>query len=175
MDIDPNVIATINSGGIHIIEPDLDAIVHQAVNKGKLRATLIPENADAFLISVPTPIHKDNMAPNLDYIQAAANSIAPVISRGNLIILESTVPVGTTEKLALAIVEETRFNTNTLDASDIHIAHCPERVLPGKVMNELIQNDKLVECPRTPDSRSCILHLCKANALLRLLHGPPNF
>ena len=87
------------------------------------------------------------MAPNLDYIQAAANSIAPVISRGNLIILESTVPVGTTEKLchwlSLKRPDLTFPNTHD-DASDIHIAHCPERVLPGKVMNELIQNDRII-------------------------------
>ncbi len=147
VDVDPNVVTTINSGRVHITEPDLEAIVYKSVNEGKLRATLIPEAAQVFLISVPTPIHNNTQEPNLDYIQAAANSIAPVIARDNLVILESTVPVGTTEKLcrwlSLKRPDLTFPNTNG-ESSDIRIAHCPERVLPGKVMHELIENDRII-------------------------------
>ena len=147
VDVNPDVVATINSGGIHIIEPDLDAVVYKSVNEGKLRATLTPEASQAFLIAVPTPISHDTLEPNLDYIEAAANSIAPVIEKGNLVVLESTVPVGTTEKLCQWLSlkrSDLTFPDTHGEASDIRIAHCPERVLPGKVMQELIENDRLI-------------------------------
>tara|TARA_B100000780_G_scaffold275273_1_gene241622 strand:- start:608 stop:1864 length:1257 start_codon:yes stop_codon:yes gene_type:complete len=147
IDVDPKVVKTINSGGIHIIEPYLDAVVYKAVNEGKLRATLIPEASQAFLIAVPTPIDHATLEPNLDYIEAAANSIAPVIAHGNLVVLESTVPVGTTEKLCkwLSLKRpDLTFPDTDAEASDIRIAHCPERVLPGKVMQELIENDRVI-------------------------------
>lgn len=147
VDIDPDVVAIINSGGVHIIEPDLDAVVYKSVNEGKLRATLKPEASQVFLIAVPTPISNGSLEPDLNYIRAAANSIAPVIESGNLVILESTVPVGTTEKLCqwLSIKRPDLTFPNTHgDTSDIRIAHCPERVLPGKVMQELIENDRLI-------------------------------
>ena len=147
VDVNPDVVATINSGGIHIIEPDLDAVVYKSVNEGKLRAILTPEASQAFLIAVPTPISHDTLEPNLDYIEAAANSIAPVIEKGNLVVLESTVPVGTTEKLCQWLSlkrSDLTFPDTHGEASDIRIAHCPERVLPGKVMQELIENDRLI-------------------------------
>ena len=147
VDVNPDVVATINSGGIHIIEPDLDAVVYKSVNEGKLRATLAPEASQAFLIAVPTPLSHDTLEPNLDYIEAAANSIAPVIEKGNLVVLESTVPVGTTEKLCQWLSlkrSDLTFPDTHGEASDIRIAHCPERVLPGKVMQELIENDRLI-------------------------------
>lgn len=147
LDINPDVVAAINSGLVHITEPDLDAVVYKSVNEGKLRATLTPEVSQAFLIAVPTPISKDTLEPNLDYIEAAANSIAPVIEKGNLVVLESTVPVGTTEKLCewLSLRRPNlTFPDTHGEASDIRIAHCPERVLPGKVMRELIENDRLI-------------------------------
>lgn len=147
VDVNPDVVTTVNSGGIHIIEPDLDAIVYKSVKEGKLRAKLTPEASQAFLIAVPTPISRDTLAPNLDYIEAAVNSIAPVIEEGNLVILESTVPVGTTEKLCQWLSKkrpDLTFPDTHGEASDIRIAHCPERVLPGKVMQELIENDRLI-------------------------------
>ncbi|MEB0089483.1 UDP-N-acetyl-D-mannosamine dehydrogenase, partial [Pseudomonas sp. RTI1] len=137
---------TINRGQIHIVEPDLDMVVHAAVSQGYLRASTTPEPAEAFLIAVPTPF-KDDHAPDLSYIQAASNSIAPVLKKGDLIILESTSPVGATEQmsawLAGARPDLTFPQTHGVD-SDIRIAHCPERVLPGHVLRELVQNDRVI-------------------------------
>src|SRR5690606_27399443 len=99
VDINKHAIDTINQGKIHIVEPDLEAMVHSAVVSGKLRAVSKPEQADCFIIAVPTPF-KEGHKPDLSYIESAAKSIAPVLAKNNLIILESTSPVGTTEKLA---------------------------------------------------------------------------
>lgn len=147
VDIDPEVVATINRGEIHIVEPDLDITVHAAVSEGYLRATRMPEPADAFLIAVPTPFKRDNHDPDLGYIEAAARAIAPVLKVGDLVILESTSPVGTTEQMANWLAAERTdltFPQSAGEESDIRIAHCPERVLPGKVMQELIHNDRVI-------------------------------
>lgn len=146
--VDTNIdaVATINSGNIHIVEPDLDMVVHAAVKENYLRATLTPEPADVFLIAVPTPF-KGNHVPDLSYIEAAAKSIAPVLKKGDLVILESTSPVGTTEKLAEWLAEECphlSFPQQNGENSDIRLAHCPERVLPGRIMRELIENDRVI-------------------------------
>ncbi|MAB25162.1 MAG: UDP-N-acetyl-D-mannosamine dehydrogenase [Pseudomonadales bacterium] len=147
VDINQHAVDTINRGDIHIVEPDLDMVVHAAVNEGYLRATTSPEPADAFLIAVPTPFKGDNHEPDLSYIASAAKAIAPVLSKGNLVILESTSPVGTTEQMAEWLAEvrpDLTFPQTHGEASDIRIAHCPERVLPGHVLRELVQNDRII-------------------------------
>lgn len=146
VDVTQHAVDTINRGEIHIIEPDLDMVVHAAVVGGFLRATTVPEPADAFLIAVPTPF-KDGHHPDLSYVEAAAKAISPVLKRGDLVILESTSPVGATEKLAVWISEarpDLTFPQTHGEQSDIRIAHCPERVLPGHVLRELVQNDRVI-------------------------------
>ena len=105
MDVNEIAVQTINKGRIHIVEPDLDMVVHAAAREGRLRATLKPEAADAFLIAVPTPF-RDGHEPDLSYIEAAARAIAPVLAKGNLVVLESTSPVGTTEQIAAWLAGE---------------------------------------------------------------------
>lgn len=147
IDVNEHTVDTINRGEVHIVEPDLDLVVRAVVKDGYLRATTVPEPADAFLIAVPTPFKGENHEPNLSYIEAAAKSIAPVLEPGNLIVLESTSPIGATEALAEWLAAERpdlSFPQSSGASSDIRIAHCPERVLPGKVMQELITNDRVV-------------------------------
>jgi UDP-N-acetyl-D-mannosaminuronic acid dehydrogenase len=146
VDINQHAVDTINGGHTHIVEPDLDMIVSAAVNQGYLRATTTVQPADAFLIAVPTPFH-DNHEPDISYVEAAARSIAPVLKKGDLVILESTSPVGTTEKLAGWLAEERpdlKIPLGPNDAADINLAYCPERVLPGKVIHELVSNDRII-------------------------------
>lgn len=137
VDVVPKIVDIINSGEIHIIEPELDQYVKNGVSSKKLVASTNPTYADIFIIAVPTPFH-EGYRPNIDYVISATKSIAPFIKEGNLIILESTSPVGTTDKIAQ---ELTAFG---IDIDKINIAHCPERVLPGQVMRELIENDRIV-------------------------------
>lgn len=147
VDVNEHAVTTINRGEIHIVEPDLDMVVHAAVTEGYLRATTKPEPADAFLIAVPTPFKGDNHDPDLSYIEAASKAIAPVLKRGDLVILESTSPVGATEQMAAWLAEarsDLSFPQTHGEDSDIRIAHCPERVLPGHVLRELVQNDRVV-------------------------------
>lgn len=147
VDVNPRAVDTINRGEIHIVEPDLEMVVHAAVKEGYLRATTEPEPAEAFLIAVPTPFKGENHEPDLSYVEAASRAIAPVLMPGNLVILESTSPVGATEAMAAWLAEarpDLTFPQTHGEASDIRIAHCPERVLPGKVMQELISNDRVI-------------------------------
>lgn len=146
VDVNQKAVDTINRGEIHIVEPDLDMVVHAAVTEGYLKASTVPEPADAFLIAVPTPF-KDGYEPDLSYIESAAKSIAPVLVKGNLIILESTSPVGATEQLAEWLAEarpDLTFPQTHGEDADICVAHCPERVLPGHVLRELVQNDRVI-------------------------------
>lgn len=146
VDVNQHAVDTINQGKIHIVEPDLDMLVHAAVSQGFLRATTKPEPADAFLIAVPTPF-KDNHKPDLSYVEAAAAAISPVLKKGDLVILESTSPVGTTDALAAWMAEhrpDLSFPQQVGEASDIRVAHCPERVLPGHVLRELVENDRII-------------------------------
>ncbi|MDD9174987.1 UDP-N-acetyl-D-mannosamine dehydrogenase [Aliivibrio sp. S2TY2] len=146
VDVNQHAVDTINQGNIHIVEPDLDIVVRGVVTTGNLRATTTPEPAEAFMIAVPTPFKEGN-APDLKYIEAAAKAIAPVLEKGNLIILESTSPVGATEKLSAWLKEarpDLSFPQDTGDSADIKVAHCPERVLPGYVLQELIANDRVI-------------------------------
>ncbi|MDQ1338541.1 MAG: UDP-N-acetyl-D-mannosaminuronic acid dehydrogenase [Campylobacterota bacterium] len=137
VDVVQSVVDTINKGKIHIVEPELDTFVKAAVNSGKLKASLKPDISDVFIIAVPTPFH-DGFVPNIDYVVSATKAIAPYVKDGNMVILESTSPVGTTDK-----VEET-LKENGVDTSKLYIAHCPERVLPGHIMRELVENDRIV-------------------------------
>lgn len=151
VDVNQHAVDTINQGKIHIVEPELDMIVNAAVKEGYLKAVTTPEAADAFLIAVPTPFLpcKDGEvpAPDLSYIEAASRAIAPVLKKGDLVILESTSPVGATEQmaewLAQARTDLTFPQTHGEDA-EINIAHCPERVLPGHVVRELVENDRVI-------------------------------
>lgn len=150
VDVNQHAVDTINKGEIHIVEPELDMIVHAAVKEGHLRATTNPEPADAFLIAVPTPFKAEggnDHVPDLSYIEAASKAIAPVLNKGNLVILESTSPVGATERMAEVLAEarpDLTFPQSHGEDSDIRIAHCPERVLPGHVIRELVENDRVI-------------------------------
>lgn len=158
IDVSEKAVDTINQGKVHIVEPDLDMVVQAAVTMGKLRASLTPEPADAFMIAVPTPF-KEGMKPDLGYIQKAAESIAPVLEKGNLIILESTSPVGATEKLAAWLHElrpDLHFPGQSNQESNMYIAHCPERVLPGRVLEELVSNDRIIGGMSKACSEKCI-------------------
>jgi UDP-N-acetyl-D-mannosaminuronic acid dehydrogenase len=137
VDVNAQVVDTINQGKIHIVEPDLAEYVDVGVKAGKLSAKTVPEFADVFIIAVPTPF-TDNHKPDLSFVDAATNSIAPYIRKGNIIILESTSPVGTTQRVF------SQLKTLGVAIDDIYLAYCPERVLPGKIMKELIENDRIV-------------------------------
>ncbi len=146
VDVNEDTVATINQGKIHIVEPDLDMVVHAAVTEGYFKATTKPEPADAFLIAVPTPFKGDH-EPDLSFIEAAANGIAPILKKGDLVILESTSPVGATEQLATWLSDarpDLSFPQTAGEKAEVNIAHCPERVLPGHVMRELIENDRII-------------------------------
>jgi UDP-N-acetyl-D-mannosaminuronic acid dehydrogenase len=146
VDVNESAVNMINQGKIHIVEPDLDTAVRAAVIAGKLTATTTAQAADAFIVAVPTPF-KENRQPDLSYIQAAAKTIAPVLASGNLVILESTSPVGATEKMSAWLKAERpdlTFPQDAGESADINIAHCPERVLPGHIMRELIENDRII-------------------------------
>jgi UDP-N-acetyl-D-mannosaminuronic acid dehydrogenase len=138
VDVNKRVVDTINRGKIHIVEPDLDGLVHYGVQKGMLVAALLPKKADVFLVAVPTPFKGDH-EPDTAYVEKATRMVIPFLREGNLFILESTSPVGTTEKLAQLI-----FKARPELRGKISIAYCPERVLPGSVIYELQQNDRVI-------------------------------
>lgn len=151
VDVNQHAVDTINLGKIHIVEPDLDMIVNAAVTEGYLRATTQAESADAFLIAVPTPFLPCEIGEipvaDLSFIEAACREIAPVLKKGDLVILESTSPVGTTEKVAewlASVRSDLSFPQTHGDHADINVAHCPERVLPGHVVRELVENDRVI-------------------------------
>ena len=139
VDVSDKVVNTINRGEIHIVEPDLDLLVKSAVNSGNLKAATQPAEADVFIIAVPTPF-KEGYIPDLSYVETATRNIAPYIKPGNLVILESTSPVGTTDDCVAKILKEEGHDID----NDVFVAHCPERVLPGRILIELIQNDRIV-------------------------------
>jgi len=147
VDINQKAVDIINRGEIHIVEPELDILVQATVKEGYLRATTAPVKADVFIMAVPTPFKGDDHEPNLDYIESATRSLATVLEKGNLVILESTSPVGATEKMAQWLAEERpdlTFPQQAGEESDIRVAHCPERVLPGHVIRELVENDRII-------------------------------
>lgn len=145
VDIDPKAVDIINQGKIHIVEPELDTFVHAAVKSGSLMAHLEPAEADIFIVAVPTPFHHDKQnditkspIPNVDYIITATKAIAPYVKPGNLVLLESTSPVGTSDMMSDVLAKQ------GVDVSKVFIAHSPERVLPGHIMRELVENDRVV-------------------------------
>lgn len=146
VDVVQGIVDIINKGDIHIVEPDLQLLVRAAVNGGNLRAATRPESASSFIIAVPTPftVAADNRKkPDLAYVEAAARSIAPVVAEGNLVILESTSPVGTTESVRRVLAEELGRLGRPVDAGKILYAHCPERILPGQMLKEIVTNDRI--------------------------------
>lgn len=146
IDVNQHVVDTINQGRIHIVEPGLEEEVKKVIETGHLKAAIKPEQADAFLIAVPTPFKGDH-EPDLSYIKAAATALAPVLEKGNTVILESTSPVGATETMLGWLREmrpELAFAAEDSEECDIYVAYCPERVLPGQVMHELIENDRII-------------------------------
>jgi UDP-N-acetyl-D-mannosaminuronic acid dehydrogenase len=152
VDIREDVVASLNNGEAHFVEPDLDKLLGSTVRSGKLRAFAQPQKADCFIIAVPTPF-KDDHAPDLSFVEQAAREIAPVVEPGNLVILESTSPVGTTQLLARILQERNpklRAPLKGVDQPNIHLAYCPERILPGQMMRELIHNHRVIG-GMTPD------------------------
>lgn len=152
VDVNQHVVDTINSGKTHISEPELDTMVEKAVNDGLLKASVSPETADVFIIAVPTPFlpvkNKGQVPePDLSYVKSASRSVAKVLKKGDLVVLESTCPVGTTEQMSAWLAEERTdlsFPQTHGEDSDIRIAHCPERVLPGHIVRELVENDRVI-------------------------------
>jgi UDP-N-acetyl-D-mannosaminuronic acid dehydrogenase len=152
VDISQDAVDIINDGRIHIVEPGLEDLVKEVVHDGFLRATTVTESADVFVIAVPTPFlplsdGESIPKPDLSYIKSASVAVAKVLKRGDLVILESTSPVGATEKMAGWLADERQdltFPQTHSDQSDIRVAHCPERVLPGNVIKELVTNDRVI-------------------------------
>jgi len=140
VDTKQQVIDTIKKGNIHIVEPDLDILVKSAVHSGNLTTSLKPQEADVFIIAVPTPF-KEDRKPDLTYVAAAVESIIPVLKKENLVILESTSPVGTTESAVASLIAE---HKQWKAGEDFFVAHCPERVLPGRILKELVDNDRII-------------------------------
>lgn len=138
VDINPKVVETINAGKIHIVEPELDQAVANAVKQGYLKADVKPVEANTYLIVVPTPFTEKH-EPDISYVKAATKEVIPLLKKGDLFIIESTSPVGTTEKIMKLI-----FSVRPELTGEISIAYCPERVLPGNVMYELVHNDRVI-------------------------------
>lgn len=139
VDTSTAVVDTINEGRIHIVEPDLDVLVKSAVQSGNLSTGTEPREADVFILAVPTPFKEGN-TPDLSCVEAATRMIAPYVKKGNLVILESTSPVGTTDGVVARILADSGHDID----KDVYIAHCPERVLPGRILIELVENDRIV-------------------------------
>lgn len=146
LDVNEKTIEVINQGNVHIVEPELDIVVRAIVTEGLLQATATPQPADAFMITVPTPCGEEHQ-PDISYIESAARSIASVLKKNDLIVLESTSPVGTTEKMAewlQAARPDLTFPQTAGEASDIRVAYCPERVMPGHILHEVVKNDRII-------------------------------
>lgn len=146
IEVNDAVVERINAGKVHIVEPDLDMLVQATVAMGRLRATTTPEPAEVYVIAVPTPLDADNQ-PDLSFVNAAAKTVASVVEKGALVILESTSPVGTTEQLVAWMAEQRpdlSFPTSAQSEPDVNVAYCPERILPGHVLRELVDNDRII-------------------------------
>jgi UDP-N-acetyl-D-mannosaminuronic acid dehydrogenase len=185
VDVSAHVVDTVNSGRIHIEEVDLDGLVQGVVARGTLRASLAVEPADVFVIAVPTPVSEDN-APDISYVLAAARTIAPVLAQGNVIILESTSPVGTTEAMRDELQKlrpDLKMPGLPGNSADVAIAYCPERVLPGRILIELVNNDRCIggitpRCARKALSfyrqfvrGECITTTAKAAEMVKLVEN----
>jgi UDP-N-acetyl-D-mannosaminuronic acid dehydrogenase len=148
VDVNADIVATVANGGIHIAEADLDGLVQKGVMSGRLTARTEPTNADVFLIAVPTPL-SGNKKPVIEHVFSAARLIAPHLKPDNIVIIESTCPVGTTEQVCALLAEmraDLRFpGDDDADVpADVNVAYCPERVLPGRILIELVQNDRCI-------------------------------
>lgn len=164
VDVSRRAVDAINSGHAHIEEGNLDELVERCVKSGHLRAVMEPVAADAFIIAVPTPVgHDDAHSPDVSFVQAAGRSVAPVLKRGDLIILESTSPVGTTGMLAALLAElrpDLSFPQDAGEQADICLAYCPERIIPGQMLKELVENDRIIG-GMTPRCAERATHLYK--------------
>lgn len=149
IDVSQKIIDTINSGKVHIVEPDLDILVQSAVKSQKLKAALVPQTADIHILAVPTPFKEDHQ-PDLSYVDAVTQSACRVLKSGDLVILESTSPVGTTERILKTIQEKCP------ELNHIYVAHSPERVIPGKVLQELIENDRVIGGVDEPSTQKAV-------------------
>jgi UDP-N-acetyl-D-mannosaminuronic acid dehydrogenase len=146
VDVNERIVRLLNEGKVQIVEPDLDIAVQAAVATGRLRAVTVPEPAEVFILAVPTPFTNGH-TPDLSYVEAAAQALAPVLEKGNLVVLESTSPVGTTEKFTrwlAALRPDLSFPHHAGERADVCVAYCPERVLPGRVLMELVSNDRII-------------------------------
>jgi UDP-N-acetyl-D-mannosaminuronic acid dehydrogenase len=149
VDTNPSVVETVNAGRPHFGEPNLDALVRRVVESGKLRAMAELEPADAFIVAVPTPLRRngEGAVPDISYVEAAARAVARVLAPGNLVVLESTLPVGTTERIAALMAElrsDLTFPQQRGEMADVQVAHCPERVLPGRILDEVVNNARVI-------------------------------
>lgn len=147
VDISKRVVTAVNAGETHIEETGLPDLVRRCVDEGCLYAAGLPAPAGAFIIAVPTPADHDTHAPDISYVEAAARSIAPVITKGNIVVLESTSPVGTTQSVARLLASlrpDLRFPLDGETAPDVHLAYCPERIIPGRMLQELVENDRII-------------------------------
>jgi UDP-N-acetyl-D-mannosaminuronic acid dehydrogenase len=138
VDVNPDVVKKTNAGELHFVEPGLEEMLSEVAKSGALRAVLVPEVSDIFLIVVPTPF-KDNHQPDISFVEAATRSVVPYLNKGNLLVIESTSPVGTTESMSKLI-----YDLRPELKGNIHVAYCPERVLPGNVIYELVNNDRVI-------------------------------
>jgi len=140
VDVNPRIVRLLNAGRVHIIEPDLDTILTAAIRSRHLRAQTHPEPADVFMICVPTPINHQTKKADLSYVISAAEMIVPHLHKGNLVIVESTIPPHSTEEIVIPILKKSGLKIG----QDLFVAHCPERVLPGRILTEIIQNHRVV-------------------------------
>ena len=146
IDINNDVVDTVNNGNIHISEPGLKKIVQESVESGFLKAYSEPKSSDVYIITVPTPL-KLNNSPDISFVEDAIKNIAPVLNKNNLIIIESTSPIGTSKKMSRILKKlrpDLSFPHEDLNEVDINIAYCPERVIPGNTLNELVSNDRVI-------------------------------
>jgi UDP-N-acetyl-D-mannosaminuronic acid dehydrogenase len=155
VDINQSVVDTINEGKIHIVEPDLDQIVSKAVSDGFFKASTKPSSAEVYLIVVPTPF-KGNHDPDISFVESATKTVIPLLKKGDLYIIESTSPIGTTEKMQKLI-----YASRPELKENIHIAYCPERVLPGNIMHELVYNDRVIGGVDKDSTQKAILFYAK--------------
>jgi UDP-N-acetyl-D-mannosaminuronic acid dehydrogenase len=149
IDVNARIVETVNGGRPHFGEPNLDVLVRRVVEAGKLRATTTAESADAHIIAVPTPLkgHNGSAEPDVSYVESAIRAVAPVLNKGNLVVVESTTPVGTTERMAELLAElrpDLSFPQQAGELADVQVAHCPERVLPGRILEEVVNNPRII-------------------------------
>ena len=160
VDINPKVVEMTNQGKLHIIEPGMQELLQEVVTTGQLKASTTPEVSDAYFMVVPTPF-KGNHEPDISYVEAATRAVIPLLKEGDLYVIESTSPVGTTDKMCDLI-----FGLRPELSDKIYIAYCPERVLPGNVIYELVHNDRVIGGLNESSTDKAIEFLCNSGRLL---------